>query len=49
MNDTELISDEIQYLKPRTKHPVRTYIYEMSVIAGIAVIVGTILWWSWNR
>jgi len=49
MNDTELVGNEMTYLKPRTKHLVLTFIFEMSVIAGIAAIVGTALWYSWNH
>lgn len=40
--------EHFPYAKPR-KHPLLTYLYEMSVIAGIAAIVGTALWWTWNK
>jgi hypothetical protein len=48
-NDYEVTGTEMTYIKPRTKHPFRTYLCEMSVIAGIAVVVASVLWWSWNR
>lgn len=30
------------------KHPFRIYFRDMLVIAGIAAIVGSVLWYSWN-
>ena len=47
--DYEVTGTEMTYLKPRTKHPVLTFIMEMAVIAVIAVVVATVLWFAWNR
>ena len=46
--DGEMTGTEITYIKPR-KHSVRSYVCDMLVIAGIAIIVASVLWWTWNR
>jgi hypothetical protein len=48
LNETELIGNEIGYLKP-VKHSLKTFIVDMLVLAGIALIVASVLWWTWNR
>ena len=48
MDETELIGNEIGYLTP-AKHSLKTYLVDMLKIAGIAAVVATVLWWSWNR
>jgi hypothetical protein len=50
--NAEITGTETQYLKNipyRSSHPIRTFLFELSVIAAIAVVVGSVLWWSWNR
>jgi hypothetical protein len=50
--NAEITGTEAQYLKNipyRSSHPVRTFILEISVIVAIAFVVGSVLWWSWNR
>jgi hypothetical protein len=47
--DAEITGTEVTMLRPRTKHPVLTYLYELAVIAGIAAVVATVLWWTWNH
>ena len=49
--NAEITGTEAMYLKNvpyRIPHPVRAFLFEMSVIAAIAAVVGTVLWFSWN-